>query len=587
MRNGIERRLAAILCADVAGYSRLMSGDEVGTLAALKAHRADLIDPAVAGFGGRIVKLMGDGVLVEFPSVVGAVECAVAIQTGMAERNAEVAGDHRIEFRIGINLGDIIIDGDDIHGDGVNVAARMEGLAEPGGFCISGKVYEEIRNKLSIPFEDLGKQDVKNIPEPVAVYRWTTTAAGPPPDPVRAGGALPLPDKPSIAVLPFDNMSGDPEQEYFADGITEDLITALSKIRSLFVIARNSSFVYKGQATDVRAVSANLGVRYVLEGSVRKAGGQVRITGQLIDALTGNHLWADRFQGSLEDIFELQDKITAQVTAAVAPSIRTAEIARARRKNMRDLDAYDLYLQALAQVNQSNVAAAFPLLSRARELAPDFAPAFGLEAWCRTLFSYSSDAPDFAENSEMAIELARQALKLGDDDPELLGQIGYALAYFGENVKLGRELVRDALNAAPSLAWLWGSKGWLDMYYGDCADAVAAHETSRRLDPRDPLGYRTNLGMAFAKFLLGEYEPALNAANDAHEQASENIAVIRIIVACHTQLGDAGQARKFMEKHMTIYPGFKVSTWFDSSAARHARNIDLYRQTLLTAGFPE
>jgi len=582
----VERRLAAILAADVVGYTRLMGADETGTFRRLTELRQQVLEPLIAEHHGRVVKLIGDGLLVEFASVVDAVTCAVAWQSGVAEREAETDEDRRLQFRIGINLGDVIVEGEDIHGDGVNIAARLEGLAEPGGICLSGDVFRQAKGKMEAEFEDMGEQDLKNVAEPVRVYRIAADRAvlsAPSP----TTDALPLPDKPSIAVLPFDNLSGDPEQEYFADGITEDIITALSKIRSLFVIARNSSFVYKGQATDVRTVSANLGVRYVLEGSVRKASGQIRITGQLIDALTGNHLWADRFQGPLDDIFELQDQVTAQVTAAVAPSIRSAEIARARRKGVRDLNTYDLYLQALAQVNLSNARAAFPLLSEARALAPYFAPAFGLEAWCRTMWSYSPDMPDFAENSRIAIELAREALSIGDDDPEVLGQIGYTLAFFEANVKLGLDLVRQALEAAPSLAWLWGSQGFLDNYYGDCADAVTAFETSRRLDPRDPLAYRNNLGVGCAKLMLGDYDSALRAAMDAHEQASENPAVMRLVAACYAQLGDATHAREFAEKHMTLYPGFRIRNWLNNHPFRHARNVELLWHGMRKAGLPE
>ena len=582
----MERRLAAILAADVVGYTRLMGADETGTFRRLTELRQQVLEPLIAEHHGRVVKLIGDGLLVEFASVVDAVTCAVAWQSGVAEREAETDEDRRLQFRIGINLGDVIVEGEDIHGDGVNIAARLEGLAEPGGICLSGDVFRQAKGKMEAEFEDMGEQDLKNVAEPVRVYRIAADRAvlsAPSP----TTDALPLPDKPSIAVLPFDNLSGDPEQEYFADGITEDIITALSKIRSLFVIARNSSFVYKGQATDVRTVSANLGVRYVLEGSVRKASGQIRITGQLIDALTGNHLWADRFQGPLDDIFELQDQVTAQVTAAVAPSIRSAEIARARRKGVRDLNTYDLYLQALAQVNLSNARAAFPLLSEARALAPYFAPAFGLEAWCRTMWSYSPDMPDFADNSRIAIELAREALSIGDDDPEVLGQIGYTLAFFEANVKLGLDLVRQALEAAPSLAWLWGSQGFLDNYYGDCADAVTAFETSRRLDPRDPLAYRNNLGVGCAKLMLGDYDSALRAAMDAHEQASENPAVMRLVAACYAQLGDATHAREFAEKHMTLYPGFRIRNWLNNHPFRHARNVELLWHGMRKAGLPE
>ena len=307
----------------------------------------------------------------------------------------------------------------------------------------------------------------------------------------------------------------------------------------------------------------------------------------MIDALTGSHLWADRFQGPLGDIFEIQDQVTAQVTAAVAPSIRSAEIARAQRKSVRDLNAYDFYLQALAQVNLSNARAAFPLLSQARALAPDFAPAFGLETWCRTLWSYSADVSDFAENSRIAIELARKALTIGDDDPELLGQIGYTLAYFEENVELGLDLVRQALEAAPSLAWLWVSQGLLHNYFGDCADAVTAFETSRRLDPRDPLAYRNNLGVSCAKLLLGDYESALRAAKDAHEQASENLAVMRLVAACYAQLGDVPRAREFAEKHMILYPDFRIRVWLNNTPLRHARNVELIWHGMRKAGLPE
>jgi adenylate cyclase len=315
----VERRLAAILAADVAGYSRLMERDEAGTLARLRTLRRDLIDPKIAERKGRIVKTTGDGILVEFPSVVEAVACAVALQQEMAARNGATAEDERIRFRVGINSGDVIVEDGDIHGDGVNIAARLEGIAEPGGICVSGIVHDQVQGRLDCAFEDIGEQSLKNIARPVRVYRVGSKSPHPGPPPhagegsaqsarVGAEPALPLPDKPSIAVLPFQNISGDPEQEYFADGMVEEIITALSRIRWLFVIARNSTFTYKGQAIDVKRVGRELGVRYVLEGSVRKGGNRVRITAQLIDATNGAHLWADRFDGSLEDVFELQDR---------------------------------------------------------------------------------------------------------------------------------------------------------------------------------------------------------------------------------------------------------------------------------------
>jgi adenylate cyclase len=347
------RRLAAILAADVAGYSRLMGEDEEGTLAALKAIRREVADPKIKEHQGRIVKTTGDGLLLEFASVVDAVRCAVEVQREMAERNVDVPSDRRIELRMGINLEDIIKDGRDIYGDGVNVAARLEALAEPGGICVSRVVRDQVRDKLAFSFEDMGEQQVKNITRPIRVHRIVigeksnrseTAPGGPQQNP-----PLALPDKPSIAVLPFQNMSGDPEQEYFADGMVEEIITALSRIRWLFVIARNSSFIYKGQAVDVKQVGRELGVRYVLEGSVRKGGNRVRITAQLIDAVTGAHIWADRFDGSLEDIFELQDKVASSVAGVIEPALQTAEIRRSVDRPTSDLTAHDLYLQSMAQ----------------------------------------------------------------------------------------------------------------------------------------------------------------------------------------------------------------------------------------------
>ena len=344
------RRLAAIVAADVAGYSRLVGADEEGTLAALTALRRELAHPKIEEHHGRIVRTTGDGLLVEFASVVDAVRCAVEVQRDMAQRNGPVPIDRRIEFRIGINLGDIINDGDDIFGDGVNIAARLEALAEPGGICVSRVVRDQVRDKLPIGFEDRGEQRVKNIARPVRIYRVLLDAgakavASSSPEPATRAQP-PFPDRPSIAVLPFQNMSGDPEQEYFADGMVEEIITALSRIRWLFVIARNSSFAYKGRAIDKKQVGRELGVRYVLEGSVRKAGNRVRITAQLIEALDGAHLWADRFDGSLEDIFDLQDKVASSVAGVIEPALQAAETARSANRPTHDLTAYDLYLRA-------------------------------------------------------------------------------------------------------------------------------------------------------------------------------------------------------------------------------------------------
>src|SRR6516162_7708809 len=410
-----ERRLAAILAADVAGYSRLMGADEAGTAQALREHLA-AITPIVTSHGGRVVKTTGDGVLLDFSSIVAAVECAAAVQQLMAERNDELPQDRQMLFRIGVNLGDVLIEGEDILGDGVNIAARLEGIADPGGVCISDDAYRQVRGKVGIACDDLGRHPLKNIAEPMRVWRVRLTAQTH--SVVRSGSAvsqseaLPLHDKPSIAVLPFQNMSGDPEQEYFADGMVEDITTGLSRSKSLFVIARTSSFTYKGKAVDIKQIGRELGVRYVLEGSVRKSGNRVRITGQLVDAATGNHIWADRYESTLEDIFDLQDRVTMSVIGAISPQLERAEIARAQRKPTESLQAYDYYLRALASfycfsTREANMEA-FKLAQTASNLDPNFAAPFALAADClvqRWGFGWSSGT---AEEVGEARRLARR-----------------------------------------------------------------------------------------------------------------------------------------------------------------------------------
>jgi adenylate cyclase len=378
----MTRRLAAILAADVAGYSRLMGADEEGTLERLKALRRELLDPKIAEHKGRIVKTTGDGLLVEFASVVDAVRCAVEVQQAMPERNTSIAADNRIELRIGINLGDVIVEGDDLYGDGVNIAARIEALADAGGVFVSNTVHDHVRDRLPFAFQDLGEQQVKNITRPVRVYRLLIDQSA------SLKAPLPLPDKPSLAVLPFQNMSGDPEQEYFVDGMVEEIITAISRLPWLFVIARNSSFSYKGKSPDLRQVGRELGVRYVLEGSVRKAGNRVRITGQLIDTASGAHIWADRFDGALDDIFALQDEMASSVVGAIEPKLRQSEMERAARKPTESLDAYDLYLRALSlehQYTEEGMREAIVLSQKAIAIASSYPPAAAMIGWCRLI----------------------------------------------------------------------------------------------------------------------------------------------------------------------------------------------------------
>jgi adenylate cyclase len=458
------RKIAAILVADVVGYSRLTGTDEDRTLARLRALRSDLIDPTIAVHHGRVVKRTGDGALVEFRSVVDAVRCAIEAQNGMVERNAGLPPDRRIDFRIGIHLGDVVEESDgDLMGEGVNIAARLEGVAKPGAICLSEDAYRQVKARLGIAVTDLGATQLKNIPEPIRIYSLEVGSAAQAraktesePASEKTSAALTLPEKPSIAVLPFQNMSGDPEQEYFADGIVEEIITALCRFQNLFVIARNSSFTYRGRAVDVKQVSRELGVRYVLEGSVRKAANRVRITGQLIDATTGAHLWADRFDGTLEDVFDLQDKVTVSVVSAIAPKLERVEIERAKRKPTESLDAYDYFLRGMANVHQWTRAAndeALRLFYKAIELDPAFASAYGMAAWCYIWRKLNGWVIDRTQETSEGARLARRAVELGKDDAVALSRGGHALAWF----------VRDLDNGCSNylkLARLCISKPW-------------------------------------------------------------------------------------------------------------------------------
>ena len=464
-----ERRLVAIFAADVEGYSRLMGADEVETLQALTRRRA-ILDGLIAAHRGRIANTAGDSVLAEFGSAVDAVQCAVEAQGALAEANQEMPPDRHIKFRIGVHVGDVMVKAGDLFGDGVNIAARLQSGAAAQGICISGAAYDHVRKVLPLTFVDLGMQSLKNI-EPIRAYA-VSVASGP----SQAGSLVDvrappaLPDKPSIAVLPFENMSGDPEQEYFADGMVEDIITALSRFRSLFVIARNSSFTYKGRAVDVKQVGRELGVRYVLEGSVRKAANHVRITAQLVDAATGSHLWADHFDGALEDIFDLQDRVTASVVGAIAPKLEQAEIERAKRKPTESLDAYDYYLRGTASFHKATMEAndaALRLFYRAIELDPDFASAHGMAAWCyawRKMNGWETNR--VLANTETA-RLAHRAAALGVDDAVALCAGGFALGYITGDLDDGGAMTDQALVLNPNLATAWLLSGYLKALLGE------------------------------------------------------------------------------------------------------------------------
>jgi adenylate cyclase len=540
------RRLAAILAADVAGYSRLMGADEVGTAQALREHRS-IADPLIAKHGGRIVKTTGDGVLIEFGSVVGAVECALALQRLAGKRNAAVAAERRMEWRIGVHLGDVLIEGDDILGDGVNIAARLEGIAEPGGICISDDAFRQVRGKVEAEFVDHGEHSLKNIARPLRVYSVRPASASE--RHLAPAAGLPLPDKPSIAVLPFANMSGDPEQEYFADGMVEEITTALSRIRWLFVIARNSSFTYKGQAIDVKRVGRELGVRYVLEGSVRKAAGRVRITAQLIDATSGAYLWADRFDGLLEDVFDLQDNVASSVAGVIEPALQAAEAARSSGRLTTDLTAYDLYLRAFALVGPSNRQApdALRLLEQAILRAPHYGPALALAAVCCSVLVSDGRSEDPDADTAKGLDFARRALEVASEDPGVLADVAVSSSYFGEDMGAMTALVDRALALNQSFARAWRISGTLRVWAGQPEIAIEHLETSRRLNPRARVGgLSANIGIAhFCSRRFDQALPLLRlAVHDDPTQAGR----YRFLAACYAQMGRLTEARETVSR---------------------------------------
>jgi adenylate cyclase len=552
-----ERRLAAILMADVVGYSRLVGADEEGTLERLRVLRRELVDPTLKEHRGRIVRITGDGLLVEFASVVDAVRCAVDIQREMAARNAEIAADQRIEFRIGINLGDILRDGRDIYGDGVNVAARLEALAAPGGICVSRVVRDQVRDKLGFSFDDRGEQQVKNIARPVRVFDVKITGDGvvsTSETPARPAPALP--DKPSIAVLPFANLSGDPEQEYFADGMVEEIITALSRIRWLFVIARNSSATYKGQAVDLRRVGRELGVRYLLEGSVRKGGDRVRITAQLIEAETGAHLWADRFDGRMEDVFELQDKVAVSVAGVIEPALQAAEVRRSAARPTTDLTAYDFYLRALATyypITREHLHEALDLLEEATAIDRDCGPALSLAAMCRMRLVREGWSEEPEETSRRAVELARRALQAAGEDPVVLVNAAFALANFGEDIETMIELIDRALAITPSFARGWFLGGVLRLWAGQHDRAIEHAETALRLSPRDSTGTPMSL-IGEARFFKREFDEAASKLLLCVQASPGYPHPYRILAACYAHNGRLADAQKTVARLRALTP---------------------------------
>ena len=579
-----QRRLAAILAADVVGYSRMMQADEAGTLTALKSRRSDILQPLVSKHYGRLVKVMGDGVLVEFASAVNAVACSVELQEAMDNANASLAEDRRIILRIGLNLGDVMVEGSDIYGDGVNIASRLEALADPGSVFVSRTVYNHVRGKLKLGFDDLGDQQLKNIAEPVRIYRVQSL------NEARGHPMLVLPDKPSIAVLPFQNMSVDPEQEYFADGIVEEIITALSRMRWLFVIARNSSFTYKGRAVGVKQIARELGVRYLLEGSVRKAGNKIRITGQLIDCATSAHLWANRFEGALGDIFDLQDQVTASVVGAIAPKLEQAEIERSRRKPTESLDAYDYYLRGMAAFNrwtpEGNIEA-LSMFQRAIELDPQFASAYGFAVRCYNQRKANGWPSDRRRDALEVAKLAQRAAELGKDDAVALALAGIGLVWVVGDLEQGAALIERALTLNPNWAWAWLFSGWAQMWLGEPEVAIERLVRAMRLSPQESQMFGMEAAMAWAHFFAGRYQEAMSWAEKAVREQSNYFPALSILAGSCSMAGREAEARSTLESLRRLDPDLRISTLGEAFPIRRPEHFARFAQALQKAGLPD
>jgi adenylate cyclase len=589
------RKSAAILVSDVVGYSRLAGADEDRILARLRALRSDLIDPTIAVHHGRVVKRTGDGSLIEFRSVVDAVRCAVEVQTAMVERNAGVPPERRIEFRVGIHLGDVVEESDgDLMGDGVNIAARLEGIAKPGAICLSEDAYRQVKARLDLAVTDLGQTQLKNIADPIRVYSLQVgvpaeakpVAPAEPTAQEKPSARLALPDKPSIAVLPFQNMSDDPKQEYFVDGMVEDIITGLSRIKWLFVIARNSSFVYKGAAVDVRQVGRELGVRYVLEGGVRKAGNRLRITAQLIEAETGAHLWADRYDGALEDVFDLQDQVTERVVGVVEPSLRQSEIERSRRKRPENLDAYDLYLRALphmASIMPADARIAAGFLEDALKLDPNYAAAHALLAWCHEIFFARAG---FDEGDKTAgVAHARAVIASGADDATALAIAAFAITMLSKDHATALSAVERALSLNPSCATALYFGALIYAFAGHPAAAIANGNRALRLSPFDPFASFAYSALGAAAVQEARYDEAASHFAKA-VQANPRFSSLYFFQATSLALaGRQEEARPIVRRLLELEPGFRTRVAFEVGMARTV--ADKFVEGARLLGLPE
>ena len=580
-----ERRLIAIFAADVEGYSRLMGADEVGTFKDL-TQRRDILDSLIASRRGRIANTAGDSVLAEFGSAVDAVQCAVEAQAALSQANVGLSPDRHINFRIGVHVGDVMIKGGDLFGDGVNIAARLQTLASAGGVCLSGVAYDQVRKILPFAFADLGAQQVKNIDEPVRAFSVVAERAAVVTASENASVPLALPDKPSIAVLPFQNMSGDPEQEYFADGIVEDIITALSRFKSLFVIARNSSFTFKGRAVDIKEVGRRLGVRYVLEGSVRKASGKVRITGQLIDAVTGAHLWADRFERDLTDVFALQDEVTLAVVSAIQPKMLQTEIEMATRRRPENLTAYDFFLRSMQQyylTTRESLAEAIRLAHRALELDPRFGSAAALAGDCHASNVALGYANDSQFDCKEAVRLARLALRIDDGDPDTLSRVAVISAGMVGDSEAEIEMADRAVALNPNSWRTWNNRGWVYIMAGLPEEAIRSFERAIRMSPVDPLLHMTFLGIGHALMGLRRFDEAIVVLKKALRQNPSFMPACRGLAAAFAHLGRDAEAHEAAARVLEIDPAFTIS----AHIARVPKNSKLFIEGLRKAGLPE
>jgi adenylate cyclase len=576
----VQRRLAAILAADVVGYSALMQRAEEATYAEFERLKRELIEPSLSRHDGRLIKTTGDGALAEFASPLAAVRCATEMQDHLA------AGSGPFKLRIGLNLGDVIVGQDgDLYGDGINIAVRLEGSADPGGVLISEKVYSEVEGKLDVRFEDRGEQQLKNISKPIRAYAVLAGTYGALTE--RLSAAPPLPDKPSIAVLPFENMSGDPEQEYFADGMVEEIITALSRFKSLFVIARNSSFAFKGKAVDIKEVGRRLGVRYALEGSVRKASGKVRITGQLIDAVTGTHIWADRFERDLTDVFALQDEVTAAVVSAIQPKLLQAEIATATRRRPENLTAYEFYLRAMQQsylTTREGVAETLRLAHRALELDPRFGLVAALAGFCHMRNVTLGYADDPQLERKEAVRLLRLALSVDDGDPDTLVWASTISASMVGDRESEIEMADRAVALNPNSNLAWGCRGWIYKTAGLSEEAVRSFERAIRMSPIDPLLHRGFVGMAMAFIELRRFDEAIVAAKKALRQTPSYSPAYRCLTSAFAHLGRDAEAGEAAARLLEVDPDFTISAFITRGGQTNAK---LYIEGLRKAGLPE